>query len=462
MHRRGLAGALVVLCLLTMARRGAAAADDATLFRLFLKDGSTLTSYGEYARVGDRVVFSMPTAAGAPPPLHLVNIGADQIDWGKTNRYAASARATHYLSTQADNDYAALSNEAANTLNDVALTTDPAKRLAIVERARKALAEWPANHFNYRAAEVRQMLSMLDDAIADLRASNGGDRFALNFSAFVELPPILEPLLPPPTPQEAIEQTLLAARLSESAPDRTSLLTAALGSLDHDAASLPADWAAAARASTKSALDAEVATDRVYQNLTARTLALAQRRSKAADVRGLEQLLQRIHERDAALGARRPDAVAALVTAVEQQLDAARQLQLARDRFALRAADFHKYRIAIAAPIDLFARLTAPLGDIKALSGSTPAALAAVHNLVEQIVKRAAAIVPPEELKAAHALLISAAQLADNAARIRREATLAGDMSRAWNASSAAAGALMLESQARTDMQALMRAPRPR
>jgi hypothetical protein len=81
---------------------------------------------------------------------------------------------------------------------------------------------------------------------------------------------------------------------------------------------------------------------------------------------------------------------------------------------------------------------------------------------VTQIVKKTVAIVPHEELKTAHALLISAAQLADNAARIRREATLAGDMARAWDASSAAAGALMLEGRARTDMQALMRAPQPR
>ena len=39
---------------------------------------------------------------------------------------------------------------------------------------------------------------------------------------------------------------------------------------------------------------------------------------------------------------------------------------------------------------------------------------------------------------------LSAAQLADSAATIRREAALTGDMARAWNASSAAAGALML------------------
>jgi hypothetical protein len=440
----------------------ATAADEATVFRVFLKDGSSLSSYGEFARVGGRVVFSMPTSAGANPPLHLVDISADRIDWDKTNRYTAAARATHYLNTQADNDYAALSNGIAQTLNDVALTTDPAKRLEIVERARNALAEWPANHFNYRAAEVRQMLSMLDDAIADLRASTGGEKFALNFSAFVEIPPLQEPMLPPPTPQQAIEQTLLAARLSDSAAERTSLLTAALGSLDHDAPSLPSAWLDDTRRATRSELDAEVATDRVYQNLTASTLAVAQRQAKAADVRGLEQLLQRLHERDAALGARRPDAVAALVTAVKSELDAARKLRLAQDRFELRKADFQRYRVEMTDPIDLFARLAQSLEDIKALAGSTPAALASVHTLVTQIVKKAAAIVPPDELKTTHALLISAAQLADNAARIRREATLAGDIARAWDASSAAAGALMLEGRARTDMQALMRAPQPR
>jgi hypothetical protein len=461
MCSRTLAGVLVACCLLTIGPKSACA-DDATLFRVFLKDGSTLTSYGEFAQVGDRVIFSMPTSASANPPLHLVNIGADRVDWDRTNRYAASARSTHYLDTQAENDYAALSNQIAETLNDVALTTDPAKRLAIVERARKALAEWPPAHFNYRAAEVRQMLTMLDDAIADLRASAGGDRFALNLSAFAELPPIPEPLLPPLTPQQAIEQTLLAARVSDSSADRTSLLTAALGSLDHDGASLPAEWVAATRMATKAQLDAEVATDHTYQSLTTRMLGLAHQRAKAADVRGLERLLEQVHERDAALGLRRPDAIAALVTSVERELDAARQLRLARDRWALRAAEFEKYRTEISTPIGLFTRLTQPLEDIKAMSGSTAASLSIIHRLVAEIVTRATAIAPPGELKATHALLISAAHLADSAARIRLDATLAGDMARAWDASSAAAGALMLESRARADLQTLMRAPEPR
>ena len=59
-------------CVLVLAR-AASAADEATLFRLFLKDGGTLVSYGEVARVGDRVVFSMPTSAGPNPTKRAGN-----------------------------------------------------------------------------------------------------------------------------------------------------------------------------------------------------------------------------------------------------------------------------------------------------------------------------------------------------------------------------------------------------
>ena len=187
------AGVLLVSCLLTGAR-ASAAADDATMFRVFLKDGSSLVSYGEIARVGDHVVFSMPTATTPGPPLHLVNIAADRIDWDRTEGYAASARAMHYIATQAENDYAALSNQIAQTLNDVTFTSEPAKRLAIVEQARKALADWPINHFNYRQPEVRQMLSMLDEAIADLRVAAARERFDLNCVAYTEPLSITEPL----------------------------------------------------------------------------------------------------------------------------------------------------------------------------------------------------------------------------------------------------------------------------
>jgi hypothetical protein len=59
-------------------------------------------------------------------------------------------------------------------------------------------------------------------------------------------------------------------------------------------------------------------------------------------------------------------------------------------------------------------------------------------------------------------VFVSAAYLARNAALIRREATLASSIERAWDASSAAAGALMLGARARSDIQRQLRRPQAR
>ena len=116
---------LVVLApLIAFAR--VSAADDAPLLRVFLNDGSALVSYGEFARVGDRVVFSMPLGSVADnPTLHVVDIAASRVDWARTNRYAESARTTRYFESQAERDYAALSNDVAR--NIVARWTKPAR-----------------------------------------------------------------------------------------------------------------------------------------------------------------------------------------------------------------------------------------------------------------------------------------------------------------------------------------------
>ena len=165
MHRSRLVAALCLALWVTSAR-AAAPADDATLVRVFLKDGKSLVSYGEPALVADRVVFSMPITTTPNPPLHLVDVPLARVDWERTTRYATAARAAHYVQYQAAADYAALSSEIARTLNEVAATSDPAKRIAIVERARGALADWPQNHYNYRA----------DRSPADAVAARRGDR----------------------------------------------------------------------------------------------------------------------------------------------------------------------------------------------------------------------------------------------------------------------------------------------
>ena len=457
MKKGGFVCALVVLCAFT---RSAHAIDDAAFFRLFLQDGSSLVSYGEVARVGDRVVLSMPTSGAAnAPALQLVNIAADRVDWDRTTRYAESVRATQYLANQAAYDYAFLSAEVAQTLNAVSATTDPVRRLAAVEVARKTLAEWPARHFGYKQDEVRQMLAVLDEAIADLRVRTGSDRFNLSFVATSALPVDLEPLLPVLTPKEAIEQTLVAARLTESPAERMSLLSTALVGLDRDAAALPPEWVATARSVTKRDIDAEIAADHAYNALTDRMVRLAAERARAADVRGIERLIFAIRARDEALGGKRRDTVAALVDSIQAELDAARRLQLERDRWALRLADFRRYSAAISTTLDQFTRMRPLLEDIKALAGSAPESLAVLLRNAAVAVRQLSVITPPEEFQSAHALLLSAAQLADSAGRTRREAALTGSMARAWDASSAAAGSIMLHERARNEVQSLIRLP---
>jgi hypothetical protein len=188
-------------------------------------------------------------------------------------------------------------------------------------------------------------------------------------------------------------------------------------------------------------------------------VGLAEGRARAADVRGIERLVGAIHARDRELGGRRPDALNALLETVEAELDVARRLRLERDRWAIRVPELRKYHASVAAPLERLAGLKPALEDIKALAGSGPWALGTVQRVAAQVLKTVGALVPPEEFAAAHALLLSAAQMADSAAKIRREAALTGSMGRAWDASSAAAGAMMLGARARAEIQALLRQP---
>ena len=448
--------------MLHLALVSAAAADDVTLLRVFLTDGTALASYGEPARIGDRIVFSIPMAATPNPPLHLVNLPVARVNWERTARYTEATRAARYYETQAELDYAALSSRMTEALNQLVDTGDVQRRLAIAQNARKTLAAWPNDHYHYRLPEVRQMLSLLDEAIADLRAANGEESFAISLTAFSDPPGPAEPLAPAPTLKESIEQILAAATVTDIPTDRTALLETALVSLERDGTALPAEWVTATKMTARARFDEERAIDRAYRSLTTQIMSLADRHARAADVRSLTQLVDRVHEGNRTLGERRPDTVRALVGAVEVKLDAARRLRLARDRWALREADFRKYRQAIDGSLRLFASLTSSLEEIKLLAGSSPSSLDAVQGAVTDILIRTSSIAPPDEFRPVHGLLVSAVQMAGSAARIRYEATLAGDIARAWDASSAAAGALMLGVRAREEMQTLLRPPQLR
>ena len=199
------------------------------------------------------------------------------------------------------------------------------------------------------------------------------------------------------------------------------------------------------RADTQIQIQSELRFDRSYQSLTARMMTLANQRARLADVMGIERVLRAIHERDAELGEQRPEAVHALVSAVEARLDAARRLQLARDRFALREPELTEYRVAMVAPMDLFARLKPAL---EAQAPGLPPAAWRPCSAPSRRFQLVSSIAPPE-VAAAHC---SSARCSWRATPRRFARSRAGERHDArLGRLVCRGGALMLGAKARTD-----------
>jgi hypothetical protein len=457
---------LLVLVIAAGARLAAVEnVENVTLFRVFLNDGTAVVSYGEYARVGDRVVFSMPvgavTASSSALNLHVVNIPATAVDWTATSKYAESARFAHYIATNAESDYAALTGEVAAVLNSVAFTKDPEARLNLALQARRRLASWPRDHYGYRADDVRQILGLLDETISAMRAAAGETAFSLELVADFE-PPKPAPVMPDPTPAESIAQALAVAKVSDVAADRVSLLRSAVAAIDDPRNAAPRAWAKSTRQWAVWMIGEETRTDKLYAELVSTMLKRGTEAAAAADVRSVERVIDAVGHHDAQLGAHRSDAINGLLTELHRQLDAARNLRLARDRWKERVGSFQAYLRAVAPVISVLDHARHDLDDIKRLAGSEAGALVSLGGRLADSSNRLGAVSVPDELKPAHALLVSALNFADTAVKVRRQAVVSGDLRSAWDASSAAAGSMMMFAKALEDMEATVELPRIR
>jgi hypothetical protein len=446
-------------------------AAEAVLYRIFLRDGSSIISYGDFARVGDRVVVSVPIGEGERPTLQLVSIAESSVDWQVTDRYADAARAKHYGSTRGEDDFNLLSNDVARALNEVALTTDPARRVALADAARQQLAEWPAAHYGYRASDVAQLSTLLEEVVSELRVAAGQARFDLKLVAPAVAAPNVD-VLPPPSLRESIELAFTAARVAAEPAERVALLDSiarTLGSAPPStdgavgtAAPGAGNWMTSARARATSELLAEQRVDQAYAQMSARVIARAAERARRADVRGLDAIVRSVLEEDVRLGRARPNEVAALLVTVDAQKTAAQRLRLARDAWMLRAGAFREYRRQLSAPLDRLTRSKRWLEDVRQLAGPSPKAVAQLEQRAATAGRELALVKPPSELESAHALFSAACNLATRAASIRRKAITSGDMSTAWEASSAAAGSLMMLERALEDLKRLIERPQLR
>lgn len=450
--------AVLIIALLTAAAARPAAAAEAILFRIFLRDGTTVVSYGEYARVAGDVVFSLPLAEGAgdQPSLQLVTLPDDAVDWDRTEAYAEAARARHFAETRGEVAFGELSEDVAAALNAVTRMSDPAARLAAVERARRQLAEWPAQHYGYRAADVAQFASVLDEVVSQLRVSAGLSTFDVSLVASTTpLAPV--PLQAPPTLRESVEQAFVLARLTPDSVQRTTLLEAISRSLDESVAD--AVWATALRARARAELAQGLRVDRAYASLTARMIRRAGERAARVDVRGLERLIRDTLEADDRLGRQRPQQTAALLATLDKRLEATRRHRLALDSFAVQRRAVRAYESRAREAFRLIDRARDPLEAIQRLAGPAPRTLRKLEEDTAAGARLLALVQPSRDVESVHALLTGALQMAARAAVTRARAVAANDMSIAWQASSAAAGALLMADRARAELTRLSTPP---
>jgi hypothetical protein len=430
-------------------------ATNTLLYRVFLQDGTALVSYGEFARVGDRVVLSIPVGEmGDPPPLQLVSIPQASVDWDRTDRYSATVRARRYGETRGETDFALLGARVVEAMNLISSTEDPARRLAMAQEARDNLSRWPADNFGYRARDVAQLTGLLDDVISELRVA-AGETHHVSLAANT-IPPE-EPMLGAPDFRESMEQAMAVAALTPDPGERVSLLRGIELAIQNAA---PTDWGAALSARAATELAVELRIEKAYNVLSVATLAAANTRAANGDLRGVQALVEGVLQADDRLGRKRPQNTSALLGALEWRLAEAARVREARDAWALRLTAFRVYRHAIDRSLQELRDARKQLMQIRERSGPSKLLLPRLEQHLIMGAQMLAVIRPPAELDAAHGLFRAAFQMATRAATDRRNAVSSTDTKLAWDAASAAAGALMLLDRAAEELDRLS-APSP-
>lgn len=438
---------LVMATLAVVSPPGASAQTGAVLFRLFLTDGTSVASYGEWARTGDRVVFSVPLGdLSGEPRLQVASVPADRVDWARTTQYADSVRRTQYLATRAAADYEALGDELDQLLRQLPQTSAPRQRLELAERIRKLLVEWSPRHYGYRSGEVAQMLALADEMVSELRASTGsGGSFALDLVASTPLPPPVD-LLPPPTLQEAIAQVLKLANLAQSPSDRVVMLQTALVATDQDRSQLPPRWRDLTRSEIERALKQEKKIDRAYTRIRDSSLKKASSLARKQDVAGLERLIDRT-SRNEELGSQRQAELRALVATLQAKLDGVKSTVGEREKAEAQARALEAYVRATDDPIDEMNRSRETLAVVRAMDMVRPSALERLDRRLQKAREGLRRAQPPADLQAAHAALLSAVHLGLSASAMLRKQPGLASLQAARDASAAAAGALLLFDQ---------------
>jgi hypothetical protein len=443
----------VVLCLgaTTLAARQIASDD---VFRVFLRDGQALQSYGEAMVVNDHLVFTLvvgDVAAGAPS-LQLMSLPLVSVDLAHTTRYAEAKQAARYARTRGEADYAAVTAEVGRALQQLMAVDDSARRLALAEEARRRLLAWSRDHYRYRAGDIRELASLFDQVIAELGVAAGQSRFSLDLEAGPDAG-VFEPLLPTLGLRQSIALALSAARATDVREERVAVLRAAAQALER------APGLDDLRGEVQVTLEAERRVDLAYAALWDDALARLNDPRTRSSVTALRGLASDVTARDRAFGSQRPNLIEALDAKIADALAAAAAHEQALARYRKARPSLVRYQRGVSPVTAGLMRLT-PL--LEAVRDARRAGYAELDRASRRLVELSVAlrkVAAPPDFERVQASFEGALLLARQACDLKRQAAVTSSLATARSASSAAAGALLLFEHARAELAQGLRPP---
>ena len=449
--------AAIAVCLPDAA---AAARAEAPLpsYRIFLTDGTPLLSLGEFTRTDGRIVFAVPVGTATnPDAVQVVSLPDEAIDWERTTRYTDAVRLQRFAASSGEKDYRDLVGMVARALSDMAFAPDAAAKLRVGEEARRRVIAWPAEHYGYRAQDVRELGMVIDDALADVRAGAGVQTFELSLVATVEPPS--EPLLAEPALAESLRLASRAASALYMRKERLSLQQAILAVLERRKPELPSSAYKALARPLKETLSEEARLDREYARLDAQALSKARAFAAEGDIEAVERLVEDVRRKDAHLGARRAGEISRTLSSLVAMRDEAQQMRLALNRWQYRLATYKDYRSAIDRQFGDSSSLLNDLDAIRRLVGPSPKRLSSLSQRIGKIEVALLSLVPPDDLREAHESLVASLRFMREAVRLWGAALASNGMDVAHNASASAAGAALLLRTARAGIAAYFGRP---
>jgi len=442
-----------VLCLvitIVCAGGAARAAQDPPsldVFRIFLRDGSILSSYGEAAQVDNDLVFVVTQGRKGGVETHdLITVPLARVDMVRTLEYASALRAAKYGATRGEREYQEFTADIARAMAAIEESDDKDRRIGIAQVARSRLMSWPDSHYGYRAAELHQLATLLNEVIVELQAAKGISQFSLDFVANVAPAPSV-PLLAAPTAAETVAAALAAASATDIGAEKIMLLESA----SRVVASLP-EAGDRVRSDVARALAAERTVEAAYRALIRRALTradVAVRQGRPAVIR---RLIRDVQAGDARLGRRRPRDTAEALRRLDGELALAVEQRVVLDRWARVKDQLQAYEVRARAVLDGWVSHLPALLAIRDRRRANPGTVDAAVRRFSELDRALSALRPPDELRDVHGVLRSAVQMARQGLMLGQRLTVAANADVANNASAAVAGAEMLRARGLEDL----------